>query len=357
MIRYQIRSIALLNVVNDVKAGRLISDAYFQRNLVWRDVHKRDFIDTILRGYPFPQMFFSRGKIDVERMSATACIVDGQQRTNAIIEFVDNKLDVGGRYFKNLDEKEKSEFFKYEIGVIELDLENDDPEIKEIFARVNRTSNSLTTIEKLTSEYAPTEFMFTARLIADDISFPNADDEDEDWKVDPNTPSELYDWAIGMGDTGVFAQQFRKLEVFSEREIARRVHVMYVLNIVSTNLSGFFNRNEKTLELLDEYSQEFPQKNNIVELMKRVGQAIANLDLSPGGFWASKANYFSLVTAISTGLGKHSGLDTRTTKESLSQFAENPTEQYSLAAREGVNNRKQRADRNQVVYGLLHFMP
>jgi hypothetical protein len=353
MIRYQIRSIALLNVVNDIKSGRLVPDAYFQRNLVWRDVHKRDFIDTILRGYPFPQMFFSRGKIDVEKMSATACIVDGQQRTNAILEFVDNKLDVNGRYFRNLNETEKSDFLKYEIGVIELDLENDDPQIKEIFARVNRTSNSLTTIEKLTSEYAPTEYMFTARLIADDIAFPEQNDDEADWKVDPNTPADLFEWAKDVENASIFAEQFRRLGVFSEREIARRVHVMYVLNIISTILAGFFNRNEKTLELLDEYSQQFPQRDNIVLLMKRTSKAIAELNLPPNSFWTNKANFFSLVIAISECLRKEAEIEINATRNRLLEFAEKPGADYSLAAREGVNNRKQRADRNAVVMGLL----
>ena len=84
-IRYQIRSLALLSIVNEINAKRLVPDAYFQRNLVWRDVHKRDFIETILLGYPFPQIFFSRGKIDVKKMSSTACIVDGQQRMTSIV--------------------------------------------------------------------------------------------------------------------------------------------------------------------------------------------------------------------------------------------------------------------------------
>lgn len=44
MIPYQIRSIQLLNLVRDIKTNSLIPNAYFQRNLVWRDVHKKDLI-------------------------------------------------------------------------------------------------------------------------------------------------------------------------------------------------------------------------------------------------------------------------------------------------------------------------
>ncbi len=48
MIDYRVRSVSLLNLVNDIRSKKLIPDAYFQRNLVWRETHKVDFIDTIL---------------------------------------------------------------------------------------------------------------------------------------------------------------------------------------------------------------------------------------------------------------------------------------------------------------------
>ncbi|WP_207629299.1 DUF262 domain-containing protein [Photorhabdus cinerea] len=72
--------------MDDIRSKKLIPDAYFQRNLVWREAHKVDFIDTILSGYPFPQIFISKGKIDVDRMITVSCIVDGQQRINAIMQ-------------------------------------------------------------------------------------------------------------------------------------------------------------------------------------------------------------------------------------------------------------------------------
>lgn len=354
MIRYQIRSIPLLDLVNDVRNERLIPDAYFQRNLVWRDVHKRDFIETILKGLPFPQMFFSRGKIDVESMQTTKCIVDGQQRTNAIIEFVDNKIELNGRSFKSLTEKEKTEFLKYEIAIVELDLENDDPLIKEVFARVNRTSNSLTTIEKLTSEYASTEYMFTARLLSGDIEFPGSADDEADWRIDPNTPQELYEWAKKLGNANYFADEFLKIGVFSEREISRRVHVMYVLNIMSTIISGFFNRNEKTMELLNDYSQSFSKKDWAVNVFAEVGTQLKQLDVKSNSFWTAKANFFSLSVALANATIDAQKININLTKESLMTFASKTPDDYSLAAREGVNNKKERETRNKHISGLLN---
>ena len=47
MIRYQVRSKELIDLVNEIKSKRLIMSPYFQRNLVWRVIHKVDFIKTI----------------------------------------------------------------------------------------------------------------------------------------------------------------------------------------------------------------------------------------------------------------------------------------------------------------------
>lgn len=169
MIKYHVRSRDLITVVNDINMGRLILDAYFQRNLVWREVHKQDFIKTILLGFPCPQIFISKGVIDVENMATTSCVVDGQQRLNAISEYIAGVFPVDGSTYQELSSDAKSEFLKYELAVIELDLDNNDGRVKEIFQRLNRTSNSLTAIEKLASQYAPSQYMLVASHLAGEL--------------------------------------------------------------------------------------------------------------------------------------------------------------------------------------------
>lgn len=344
----------LLDLVRQVKASRLIPDAYFQRNLVWRELHKKDFIETVLKGYPFPQMFFSRGKIDVENMSTTSCIVDGQQRTNAIIEFVDNKFAVDGRFFKNLTEDEKAVFLKYEIAVVELDLDNDSPHVLEIFKRLNRTANSLTIVEKLASEYSPTEYMYVARLLANDVDpreSPAAGDE-EDWRVAPNLPVELTAWAVSK-TPGHFSKLTAQLGVFTESETARKVHLMYILNIMSTLVGGFFNRNEKTSALLEDYKEFFPERDRIYDLVNSAIATIENLGFSERSFWSAKANFFSLVVAVAKRIEEGICIDAAQTAAALSNFALNPDSDYTLAAREAVNNKKERLLRHERLYALI----
>jgi hypothetical protein len=261
MIEYRVRAVSLLNLVNDIKAGRLIPDAYFQRNLVWREVHKRGFIETILKGLPFPQIFISKGKVNVETMSTISCIVDGQQRCDAIIKFIDGEFEVNGNTYATLKESEKSEFLKYEVAVIELELENDDPKVQEIFQRINRTSTSLTSIERLASAYSTSDFMLVAKLLADQISLKMV--EEDDFREDPSIPEEFFLWASRQR-----VKNFHKLlndkGIFTPQEIARKTNLMHTLNVMAAVLGGISNRNDKATELLTDYAIGFPQRDEIV---------------------------------------------------------------------------------------------
>lgn len=349
MIKYHVRSRDLVSVYNEIKAKRLIPDAYFQRNLVWRDIHKQDFIKTILLGYPFPQIFISKGIVDVTAMQTTSCIVDGQQRCNAILEFVDGKLAVEDRYFKDLTNDEKAEFLKYEIAVIELDLDNNDIRVKDIFQRVNRTANSLTAIEKLASEYTPSEFMFFARLVSGDIELTDTED---DYHVDPNIPGYLIDWGKEQDITKI-SKVILESKVFSEREIIRRVHLQYTLNIMATLLGGYFNRNVATKELLENYSENFPHKDALLLLLNKIANIYQKLKFNSRSMWRSKANFFTLFIELGNTIIDKKKINIESLHAELANFEENTPADYKLAAKEGVNNMQERELRGAYVQRLI----
>lgn len=350
MIDYRVRSVSLLNLVNDIRNGRLIPDAYFQRNLVWREVHKIDFIKTILLGLPFPQIFISKGKVDVETMSTVSCIVDGQQRTNAIIEFIDDVFSVDGKYYRDLNDNEKSEFLKYEVAVIELDLENNDPKVQEIFQRINRTSNSLTSIEKMASEFSTSYYMLVAKLLSDQIDLDKANLEE--FKEDPNIPDEFYGWARKK-KVNKFVQLITKKGIFSPRETSRKVHLMHVLNIMSSILVGFYNRNEKTMENLNDYAENFNEKDEMVEVLEKSAEVILKLKLKPKSYFLNKSNIYSLTVAIAQTIRDGNNIDVERLKVELDQFEDDIPDEYKLAATEGVNSTRARQLRNGYISELI----
>ena len=100
-LKYQVRSREIIDLVGAMRNSQLVLTPYFQRNLVWRDTHKRDFIETILKGFPFPQIFVARGSIDIETMVSSTCVVDGQQRLTAIRDYVADDFSVNGKSFRN----------------------------------------------------------------------------------------------------------------------------------------------------------------------------------------------------------------------------------------------------------------
>jgi hypothetical protein len=342
--------VSLLNLVNDIRNGRLIPDAYFQRNLVWREVHKRDFIKTILLGYPFPQIFISKGRVNVESMSTISCIVDGQQRSNAIVGFIDGAFDVGGRKYADLGDTEKAEFLKYEVAVIELDLENDDPKVQEIFQRINRTSNSLTSIEKLASQFSTSEYMLVAKLLSDQISLVRGDDED--FREDPNIPDEFYRWAEKQ-NVKHFVKLLNEKGVFSAHEVARKTNLMHVLNIMATIIGGFSNRNEKATEHLDDFAQAFDQKDELVQSLERAAEFILRVGLRSRSYWLNKANVFSLIVAVVNAQNRGAMLNPLRLKHSLDAFEAALPSDYKLAAAEAVNGTKARQLRNHYLAELL----
>lgn len=348
MIKYIVRSRDLVGIYNEIKAKRLIPDAYFQRNLVWRDIHKQDFIKTIILGYPFPQIFISKGTVDVENMLTTSCIVDGQQRTNAIVEYLENKFSVDGMYFKDLSSAEKESFLKYDVAVIELDVDNNNPAVKDIFQRINRTANALTAIEKMASQYAPSEFMFVSRLLVDDIDLENS----EDFQIDPNIPQYLLDWGRAQ-DVSVVHKIVLESGVFTEREIIRKVPLQYTLNIAATILSGYFHRNDGAKECLDNYAQEFQAKDLVVGLMQKTATLISELAFPRTSLWLKKASFFSLFVETSNHLRQEGTIDMAKLRELLLTFEGAVPGDFELAAREAVNNKQERITRGNYVREML----
>src|SRR5690349_9176704 len=116
--------------------GRLVIRPTFQRRLVWNNADKEKFIETILKGYPFPEVFIAAGKREPGETWREELLVDGQQRISTIIAYVRGSEDLLYRTiprFADLSGPEQSDFLDYTIAVRNLGTASPDT-IKEIFA-------------------------------------------------------------------------------------------------------------------------------------------------------------------------------------------------------------------------------
>lgn len=344
-VHYRVSAREIVDLVAAMRSHRLTRSPFFQRNLVWRDTHKREFIETILEGLPFPQIFLARGKINVDTMESYSCVVDGQQRLTAIEEFVESKFPAKGKFYRDLSAEEKEEFLKYKVAVIDFDLDEHDERLKDIFKRLNRTYYSLSTVEKIASEFSGSEFMVCARVLCGDFSITNAEkerdvleEEENPFLIDPSLPESSIAWAR-QASAPRFISLMSGDKIFSNYEAARQVPLMFVLTIMSTNIYGnYFNRTDKVKEYLEFYNNSFSQKDEIISAMEKVGQFVTRAEIQKGSFWLRKANFFTLAVEIAK---SEKTLDTHTI-ERLHKFSETPPARYVLAQREAVNSKRER---------------
>ncbi|MCQ1855312.1 DUF262 domain-containing protein [Neorhizobium galegae] len=353
-LKYQVRSREIVDLVSAMRSTRLTLSPYFQRNLVWREAHKRDFIDTILKGYPFPQIFLARGPIDLETMTASQCVVDGQQRLNTIRDFVTGQLEAGGRLFRDLSAKEKEDFLKYEVAVIDFDLDAGDPRLKEVFHRLNRTYYSLSAIEKIASEYSASEFLLVARVLCGEITkLDESEDELDDVDIeldeqqpenrfsrDPGIDAETWRWMLDHAD-GAHARLINSRGIFTGLEFDRKVPLMFTLNIMCTYLSGYFNRNDKVRKYLEDKNSSFPEREEVIAKLNDAADLVAKLEIDDGSMWWNKANFFTLMCELVRDQELRS-VDAELLKQRLTSFSFVVPADYALAAREAIGRKRER---------------
>jgi len=68
----------------------------YQRKLVWSIEEKRAFIDSIIKGYPVPLVLLA--EVSTEKGKQLE-IIDGMQRMNAIMSFIEQEFDIDGKFF------------------------------------------------------------------------------------------------------------------------------------------------------------------------------------------------------------------------------------------------------------------
>lgn len=244
-----------------VKEGSLILQPEFQRKYVWTKEHKEEFIDTILKGLPFPEVYIAQQGIDIEKVLSSEVIVDGQQRLTTIMHYIDEdegSSDFGKtvRKFKKLEEAERNDFLNYNVVFRDLgDIEGD--LIKEIFRRINLTKFGLEQIEIQNAVYDG-EFISCAKTILDSI------------------------------EEGAF-------NIFSESELSRMSDLHYVLLLLSTIVNeGYFTRDKEIENTVITYNEEFPRRKEFEDGFINHFHFIQSLDLANDAIWLRKSNFFTL---------------------------------------------------------------
>lgn len=92
--------------------GKLNIRPPYQREFVYDNKQRASVIESVMAGFPINVMYWS------DNQDGTYEILDGQQRTISICEYVAGNFSIGDNvYYHNLDQSQKNKFLDYEIKV------------------------------------------------------------------------------------------------------------------------------------------------------------------------------------------------------------------------------------------------
>lgn len=83
----------------------------YQREFVYGDNERNAVINTVTKGFPLNVMYWS------DNENGTFEVLDGQQRTISVCQYVNGDFSFNGRYFHNLQEDEQEKILNYKLQI------------------------------------------------------------------------------------------------------------------------------------------------------------------------------------------------------------------------------------------------
>ncbi|MBQ9566257.1 MAG: DUF262 domain-containing protein, partial [Synergistaceae bacterium] len=119
--------------------GRLNIRPAFQREFIYKDKQRDEVIRTVTRGFPLNVMYW------VDSGGGNYELLDGQQRTISVCQYVRGDFSIDHRNFGNLTETERNQILDYKLMVYVCD--GMDREKLDWFKIINIAGEELTTQE------------------------------------------------------------------------------------------------------------------------------------------------------------------------------------------------------------------
>ncbi len=126
--------------------GKLDIRPPYQREFIYKDAQREAVIDTVTQGFPLNVMYWA------VRDDGTFEIIDGQQRTISICQYVKNLFSHNMRTFDNLHADEREQILEYKLQVYHCT--GTDSEKLKWFETINIAGERLTDQELRNAVYA-----------------------------------------------------------------------------------------------------------------------------------------------------------------------------------------------------------
>lgn len=261
--------------------NQLDLDPPYQRRSVWTKKDKQFFLDTIFRNFPSPAIFLHKTVSDDGK--ATYHVVDGKQRTQTILDFVEDKIKIScdfgdirlnGKKWSDLKRESdlKQILWNYQIAVEMIDFPEGTFVVKEIFDRLNRNSRKLT----------PQELRH-ARFDGWLISQVDSESNNMDWRT--------------LGIT----TQSRQKRMLDSQFISELLLVILEKNIIGFDQDHLDNMYAKYDDIQDIDGQLQVNEEEFNLLLKKTKQYlldVENINNSITNFASSFANFYTVWSII-----------------------------------------------------------
>ncbi len=128
--------------------GNLNIRPKYQREFVYKDKQRDAVIETLRKDFPLNVMYWAKNEDD------TYEVLDGQQRTISICEYVEGKFSINYQYFHTLTKDEQQQILDYKLMVYFCD--GSDKEKLDWFKTINIAGEKLTDQELRNAIYTGT---------------------------------------------------------------------------------------------------------------------------------------------------------------------------------------------------------
>lgn len=188
-------SLTISEFYDNYTSNKYRFDVTYQRKSgVWSEDKKSFLIDSILKNYPVPAIFL-RPCVDNETGKTVYDVVDGKQRLEAIVDFIENKIalttyfaeddfidesnletatQIAGLTFYEIKKQNNSfpdyikQFWTYALN-IEYLYEQKEELVATVFDRLNRNGEPLTRQELRNAKYADSLLLKTIKELAENV--------------------------------------------------------------------------------------------------------------------------------------------------------------------------------------------
>ena len=271
---------------------------------------------------------------------------------------------------------EKS-ILNYNITLIQMYLEPDDTEkIKEIFKRLNKNSYNLNKMEKQSTQLVEYDYMIIAKIVSGIVQIEKIEGyldeirelftEEDDGEIDDysleddagdNIPSEIKE-LCKYEKIGNINKLLTTDIVFTHYDRQRQIALQYFLNIFACIIKNeIINRNvpEKLIIELSEIDKNILSKE-LSKCNEACGILLELYDKGIDSYWKNKTSFFTLSVLFARNLEDVKRVSVDKIKQILEEFQKSDEvewEKYNEASRQGVNDKKVREQREQILLNIL----